>query len=262
MEKAYILYSKRSCVTGRNLFYFLKENNIGGFEWYRSLKSIDNESPSLIIRWGNSTSRANAHEINTKEAVKNASNKLTMITKFLEKNISTPPVTIIDENFLSKYSNRISEDFFNGKRFFVRNVNDHVRFCDINSTINSMDKYVTEEINKIMELRVHVFNNKCIGVYEKIPENSDTKVYKNENSRFRRIDRSKKENTNEISEAIDLAIMAVDSLGLVFGGADVIKDENGQWFVLEVNSSPALNSPNIERWGNCFNEYINNLTLS
>ena len=53
-----------------------------------------------------------------------------------------------------------------------------------------------------------------------------------------------------------MARAAVEALGLIHGGVDIVKDAAGNWFILEVNSSPALNEPNLERWGPAISEYL------
>jgi len=49
---------------------------------------------------------------------------------------------------------------------------------------------------------------------------------------------------------------AVKALGLVYGGVDVAIGRDGTAYVLEVNSAPALNEPNMDRWAILFKNYI------
>ena len=37
----------------------------------------------------------------------------------------------------------------------------------------------------------------------------------------------------------------------------MILDGEGNFYILEVNSAPSLNTPNIERWSNAFIDYFN-----
>jgi glutathione synthase/RimK-type ligase-like ATP-grasp enzyme len=54
-----------------------------------------------------------------------------------------------------------------------------------------------------------------------------------------------------------MCIKAVSTLGLVFGGVDLIMEkETKAFYITEVNSSPSLNSINIKKYINCFIEYI------
>jgi hypothetical protein len=47
-------------------------------------------------------------------------------------------------------------------------------------------------------------------------------------------------NLNRLERIEELAINTIDSLGLDFGAVDIIKDEHGDVFVLEVNTAPGL----------------------
>jgi D-alanine-D-alanine ligase-like ATP-grasp enzyme len=48
-------------------------------------------------------------------------------------------------------------------------------------------------------------------------------------------------------------------MGLDFAGVDVIVDKDGNFFILEVNSAPGLNSENIKRYGEVFIKKIREL---
>jgi len=54
-----------------------------------------------------------------------------------------------------------------------------------------------------------------------------------------------------------ICIDAVNSLGLLFGGVDLLRDKDQNVYVSEVNSAPALNSTNINRYVDKITDYIN-----
>ena len=54
----------------------------------------------------------------------------------------------------------------------------------------------------------------------------------------------------------ELAIKATEALELDYSGVDILKDENGVFYVNEVNSSPGLNTPNIDLFSNMLYYYI------
>lgn len=246
MNYAYVAYNKRSATTGKALWEALKAKAIGGYVWRHTLDTPKQQA-KLFFRWGNSLSAtpAGAIELNTREAVQRAANKLEM-AKILSKTegVKFPKVVF----------------FGNGERipegnWFIRNGNDQVRY---RGAVQPGDKYATQEIAKVREFRVHVFNNEILGVYEKIPNNPGDKILKAENCDFKRLDLANREITNRIKDVRPMAKTAVKALGLLYGGVDVIMDANNGVFVLEVNSSPALNGPNIDRWIEAIQTYLHN----
>ena len=244
MEKAYIVYSKRSCVSGRKLLKALKDRQVGGFSWRRSCNSPPRHSSAVTIRWGNSSLIENEGlVVNKASAVAWASNKAQMMHVFREAEIKTPQVHWpADFNSLSSSQMR-----------FYRDRNDHVAY---RSNHERGDRYAVDPINKVMELRIHVFDGSTVGVYEKIPNTPDEVIYKDANCRFRRVNTNDECQRDDIIGARPLAVKAVKALGLVSGGVDVIKDIDGNWYVLEVNSAPGLNTPNVTRFVDRFEEYI------
>jgi hypothetical protein len=101
-----------------------------------------------------------------------------------------------------------------------------------------------------------VFNDQILGVYEKVPNNPGDKILKAENSAFKRLDTSDKEQVTTIKGVRPMAKAAVKALGLLYGGVDVIQDANNNVYVLEVNSSPSLNTLNLDRWVEAVAEYL------
>jgi hypothetical protein len=242
---AYIAFNKRSSLTGKALFELLKAEDAGGFTWRHVGSGEPKLKPDLILRWGNSTlPTKGAKELNTQAAVRNAADK----GKMMEILSKTTDIRIPQYIPVTAQSPRRLEG-----NWFVRNEHDHIQY---RNTILSTDKYAVQEINKTREFRVHVFNDTIIGVYEKLPRNTSDKIYKAENCDFRRIDTADKEQASRIKGVRPMAKVAVKALGLLFGGVDVILDASGNVYVLEVNSSPSLNGPNLQRWIEAFNEYL------
>lgn len=193
----------------------------------------------IVIRYGNSTSMTprNTLEINTPEAVKKASNKLLMLQTLIANNISLP-VNVMNFDADSLNSVRNEEGYF-----FVRGSNGSVRYDNVT---RYGDLYATKEIKNKREYRVHVFDGKIMGVYRKQPNNETDKLLKADNCHFHRCDMS---NTKFTQEGIDLSINAVKATGLMFGGVDIVYDKaTRKYLILEVNSSPSLNSANIKRF--------------
>lgn len=261
----YIAFNKRSSVTAKALQSFLTEKG-------EKVRMINDKRfkfiPSVLIRWGNSYLPApdGCVEINSIESVKLASNKLLMAYTLIRAGVKFPkayagPTSI---STIGRHFGLINENgayevggfnpMENGLNLYYRNGAGIVRKRDY---VISSDLYGTEPIDRAREFRVHVFNGKTIGVYEKIPMEENQLYCKNENCDFRRVDVSVKESRDLIKGVRPEAKKAVEALGLLFGGVDVILSKGGEVFVNEVNSAPALNGPNLDRYYEAITEYLN-----
>lgn len=229
--KIFIAYSKKSSVTGKALK--------SAFNCKR--KTTDKRAKcDLFIRWGNTESFNNTRstkQLNSLEAIKRTVNKLEMLTTLSSSGIPTPEFgtdPLLVDNFKDDTGN-----------LYIRSKDGIVRYAnDFNSIL---DSYYSKPIPlKRREYRVHVFNGKVIGIYEKVPLSevrpalfkSDTCKFVRCNPEISRVDQNSQQ----------ICIDAVNSLGLLFGGVDLIRDKNKNVFVCEVNSAPGLNSLNIQRW--------------
>lgn len=264
----YIAFNKRSSVTAKAIADYLKEKGINA-------RMINDKKfkfkPSLLIRWGNSYLEApkDCIEINSIDAVKLASNKLLMAYTLIKAGVNFPRCYISPSSAI-----QIGREFnligLNGgyeidgvypmpqsADLYYRNSSGIVRRRS--SYVNG-DLYATEPIDRAREFRVHVFNGKTIGVYEKLPHDPNQPYCKNENCDFKRIDTSDKSQRKEIVGVRPEARKAVEALGLLFGGVDVIISKSGEIFVNEVNSAPALNGPNLDRYYEAITEYLSGKT--
>jgi glutathione synthase/RimK-type ligase-like ATP-grasp enzyme len=248
--KLTILYSNKSSKTGKEL----KEK----FKDYASkvIKKRTNRrlKTDVLLRWGSTeefsrlTSRI---ELNTLQAVTNASNKFTMMNKLKRANIQTPEIKFDLENTDNL------DDFRDEKgMFYVRGFNQEIRYTN---ELRYDDLYVSKPIlNKRREYRVHVFNGEILAVYEKIPNDENVMLFKSYNCKFSAVNLS---NTRLKDVDLQRSIDAVNALGLLFGGVDLCRCRNGETYVLEVNSSPSLNSININRYIEKITEYCKAMEL-
>jgi glutathione synthase/RimK-type ligase-like ATP-grasp enzyme len=242
-----ILYSGRSSKTGRDLLNKFKPLSRKAFR-KRTEKRFNTD---VILRWGSTETFNKLRgrlELNTLEAVRNASNKLIMMQKLVEANIPTAEILFNPYNQSQDVIDNYRDD--NGG-FFIRGSNDSIRYDD---SINPNDKYISKPIvNKRREYRVHVFNGEVIAIYEKIPNDENVKLFKSYNCHF---ELKNIENCRLTEQDKQVCIDAVNKLGLLFGGVDLMRDKNKKVFVSEVNSAPALNGTNIDRYVTKINEYI------
>lgn len=230
--KAMIAYKSQSCITGKLLRQKL---SIPRKRTQRRAR-LD-----YFLRWGNSDEfpvRARV-ELNTAEAVSNATNKLKMLRLLKQAEIPVP------------------EFFTDGTpegEVYIRDRQGVTRFGSDFSPIT--DQYYSLPIqDKRREYRVHVFNSEIVSIYEKIPREQGElpKLFKSHNCKFSRVN---PENSRCDATGQKMAIDAVNALGLLFGGVDLIRTRDGRFFVCEVNSAPGLNSTNVDRWIEKIRAYV------
>lgn len=243
-----ILYSGRSSKTGKDLLNKFKPLSKKAFR-KRTNKKLNTD---VILRWGSTEEFERLKgrlELNSLEAVSNASNKAIMMKKLLDASIPTPkvlfnptacPADLIDEKYKDE----------NGG-FFVRGRNNEIRYDD---ELKPGDLYISRPIeDKRREYRVHVFNGEVIAIYEKIPKEDGIKLFKAHNCHF---ELKTMENCKLTLEDQQICIKAVNALGLLFGGVDVARTKQKEIYIMEINSSPALNGTNIDRYVTKINEYV------
>jgi len=252
----YIGYNKRSCITAKAL-----ANELGA-------RTINNKrfkkKPSVFVRWGNSylESPEGAIEVNDLEAVKNSSNKLLMArilsavpeakfpkVWFFDDEIDHPSPRSNSEEDIEEFIDLLPSGLY------FRNKFNQARLRNFKV---EGDMYAVEKIDKIREFRVHVFQDEIVGVYEKIPYEGNPDYWKDDVCRFKRIDTASKEALKGTKGIRPAAKAAVKALGLVFGGADVMIDIDGNVFVNEVNTAPSLNTENVKRFSEKIKEYVEN----
>jgi glutathione synthase/RimK-type ligase-like ATP-grasp enzyme len=248
-KKITILYSKKSCVTAKDLKQHLKEQ----LPTYRVVSTKDKriKKTPVIIRVGNLnlTPRFNPLvEFNKKENVNNAANKQTMMKLLSENNITIPKL------LMSPHGKDLSGHLNNKGMCYIRGANHVVRY---DNATRPGDLYLTKPVgNGKREYRVHIFNNEVIAVYRKKPNEEGVKILKSHNCKFIKVST---ETSRCGDNVIDMCKRAVRVMGLDFAGVDVIVDKDGNFFILEVNSAPGLNSENIKRYGEVFIKKIREL---
>lgn len=262
----YIAFNRRSSITAKALREYISSKG-------ETCRIINDKKfkfkPDVLIRYGNSYLDCpdGAIEINSKEAVRLASNKLMMAYTLIRAGVKFPKCYIPP-----------SSAILIGREFNLEGENGTYSIDGVNPMENGLDLYYrnsvgivrrrghyiqgdlygTEPIDRAREFRVHVFNGRTIGVYEKLPHNEGTLYCKNDNCDFKRVDMSEESNRSELIGVRPEARKAVESLGLLFGGVDVIISKSGEIFVNEVNSAPSLNGPNLERYFEEIQKYISN----
>jgi len=196
-----------------------------------------------VIRWGNRIEVETSGDTivyNKAEAVANATNKKLSRELFIKGKVRTPKLVTLD--------NVVATDFpiiarpsthAKGKNFIIlKNMDELIKHYRINS-INGW--YYSAFINKQREFRCHVAHGKVLAVMQKTP-GGDHIAWN------RAVTGEPFTSVNQSDYPFSVcfqALKAVKTLGLDFGGVDVLEIvEKGkpQGYVLEVNTSPTLNS--------------------
>lgn len=196
-----------------------------------------------VIRWGNRIeAETNKGSIvyNKAEAIANATDKKLSREIFIKEKVRTPqlvtPSTVKNNQWpiIARPSRHAK-----GKNFIV--LKDINTFRQHYSQHNKDGWYYSEFINKEREYRVHCAHGKVLAVMQKTA--GGDKIAWNRAVTGEPFTRVAQENY-PFSVCFQ-ALKAVKALGLDFAGVDVMEiTENGkpQGYVLEVNTSPTLNS--------------------
>ena len=119
----------------------------------------------------------------------------------------------------------------------------------------------TRGVSNAGEYRVHVFNGEVI-LYQKksrrIDEDGNVVTADGEEADVRNLASNwvyRTGNLRRLERIEELALSAIDALSLDFGAVDIIKDENGSVYVLEVNTAPGLgNTQTLEAYVDAINK--------
>lgn len=205
---------------------------------YNKLPLNTNISNSIIVRWGTQQDFSGNNNIiyNMSKNLAIASNKKKSRQIFIENNIACPKMVHPRTNTNYPVIAR-PEKHSKGKNFVVfNNRHDFARHYDQNSN----NWYYSEFINKVSEFRIHVAHGRVLNYLEKPKPEDPNQIAWNRAVNGEAFNNVKWSDYN--SKVCDLAIKAIQSLGLDFGGVDIIVDQDGNPYVLEVNCSPTLAS--------------------
>lgn len=215
----------------------------------------------LVINWGCSTQPAwkNPQQkqftlLNAWDKVPNAINKIHSFARFKAGQVRCPEVTVDRQAALGwleagkSVLGRSSITGRAGQGIVVMEKPDQFVNCPLYSIYKPKRK----------EFRVHVFDGKVIDVQEK-------RRKKGFNGKPNPLIRTHDngwvfchDGVMLPADAGELAIKAVQVLGLQFGGVDVIWNEKeNKSYVLEVNSAPGIEGTTVTRYADAIVEYLN-----
>lgn len=212
----------------------------------------------VIINWGNSSHFYNykegSHIINIPTSVYFASNKLQTFKLLEEFGIAIPRYTIN------------SEEAMEYKRVFVRQtLTGHSGAGIIVVYTEDVDRlppaplYV-EAIVKKNEYRAIVVDGVVVDLKQK---RLSTDASEDRSRYIRNLSNGwifARDNVEYVEGLNEIAIYAVDALGLDFGAVDIITDRNNKLYVLEVNTAFGLEGQTIELVGEAIKKLIYKIT--
>ena len=216
----FFLYHKTTRPTGRVLAKALMFRKFG--------IRVPNEPLDLLIRWGNSAPSQAAIEINTAEAIRLAADKLAAFRKMSEHGIPVPEFSTMREDIRGTCFGRTRRGS-KGRGIAIYQPGEG---------LNTPHELFTRYIKSTREFRLHVVMGRVVrvqGKYLDFPGNPLATYIKNHENgyRFRQPRQALRQ------DRMQCAVDAVAALGLDFGAVDMILDEEGKHYVLEVNTGPA-----------------------
>ena len=106
------------------------------------------------------------------------------------------------------------------------------------------------------EYRVHVFQGKVIDYRKKSRRDGDPA--QEGQSDVRTLGNGwvfRQSNLKRLERIEELAIQAIEALGLDFGAVDIIKDENGEVYVIEINTAVSCDDETLSNYLTAINEF-------
>lgn len=194
--------------------------------------------------------------LNSPDAVKKASNKLSSFNAFEQAGVAVPAFT----TELQQAVKWLAEGFDVVRRGVLSGhsgagISIHTQLYDIED-LKGAPLY-TKYVKKHQEYRIHVFRGEVIFQQRKARKHDvhDEEVnWKVRNLAGGFIFANQDVDAGE--QARRESIKAVQSLGLDFGAVDVITNKAGQVFVLEVNSAPGVEGGTILAYKKAFEKFV------
>ncbi len=209
----------------------------------------------FILNWGNSTRQANLEGVeilNPPENVAIAANKLATLQRLKESGVSHVEFTTDWE----------TASDWDAKTFVRHKLSGHsgdgIEVFGGTRALPRAPLY-TKAVDNYGEYRVHVFDQTVIHYQKKsrrVDDDGNVITAEGEEADVRNLKSNwvyRTGNLKRLERIENLAIDAIAALGLDYGAVDIIKDENGDVYVLEVNTAPGLlNDETLMAYVNAF----------
>lgn len=224
----------------------------------RLLKNRPFKVGDAIVNWGTSTwgdikPMGVPKLVNTVAAIAQASNKLHAFGSLSGKQLSTVPWTA-NQDVVKEWQT-------DGATIVVRKMLTGHSGAGI-IILEKGDELIdaplyTKYIFKVREYRVHATRLKAFDTQQKIRDpNQEPKTWKvrsHENGFI-----FARNNITPSDQRDQLAVAAIQCLGLDFGAVDIVEDKKGNFYVLEVNTAPGLEGQTVDSYVNALQELSTN----
>lgn len=195
----------------------------------------------LVVRWGCTSNINSKNVLNSADAIHQVNNKMAF-RKALNEDELCPRTFFEDTDPVEK--DDIEFPLVVRPAHHSRGRNLHVvnTARDFNRVVQRLGPnnwYASELINKSREFRVFVVQGLAVAVAEKTPGNPQDVAWNV--ARGGRFDNVRWGDWP--LKTVSLAIQAFQLTDLDFGGVDVMEDQNGEPYIIEINSAPSLTSP-------------------
>jgi hypothetical protein len=205
----------------------------------------------IVVRWGNriSVDLTSSIVYNKAKAIEKATNKKLSREIFIQNNLNCPKL-INKQNITNEDFPIIARPLVHskGKNFIVLKMYEMFKkhFDD-----NNANWYYSAFVDKKQEFRLHVAHGRILNYLEK-PKPADGNIAWNRAINEDPFVNVKWSDYNK--DICNLAIKAIQALGLDFGAVDIMLDKNDKACLLEVNTAGTLISSeySMERYAKYF----------
>lgn len=225
--------------TGRIKEYFRKYTN-NSVDNLQKVNIADADfKGKVVIRWGNriEIDLNGSITYNKAEAIANATDKKLSRKILAEAGVRVPRAVTPDDRDINYPVIARPRIHAKGKNFVILKT-----FADLIRHYSANEQngwYYSEFVDKVSEYRIHCAHGRILNYLRK-PNPGNGQIAWNRALNGEAFDNVK---WSEYDKAVTVeALKAVEALGLDFAGVDVIVDAEGKAYILELNTSPTLNS--------------------
>ncbi len=228
------------------------------------------ESPNkLVINWGSTTCPYKDNILNDPDSVAIAKDKLKCFDKLRKINVNVPEYTT-DKDEVCKWNWGDKSPIIYARETLTGNSGQGITVIQSEEEWDNYDhnkaKMYTKFVRKGIEFRFHVFKGythftqrKCLRTDEQRPKEPNFKIRNHENGFIFANDEEailKDMNFGKIDNGKYFAQLAVAWLYLDFGAVDMMySQDDGMWYLLEVNTAPGLTGKTLEAYKKAFEGY-------
>jgi len=194
-------------------------------------------APHMVIRWGCTASFpewwGTPKVVNRVSAIQTVNDKRGFRALLRDTVVDTIPETIFHVDEAENYPLVVRPSHHaQGKNLWV--VNDLQELLNVTSTLPTW--YASTLIDKVSEYRVYVVSGRVVTVAKKTPDDPTAVAWNvAQGGRFDVVPWGEWD-----LNVCRVAIRTFRQSGLDFGGVDVMVDEGGRAYVIEINSAPSL----------------------